>query len=150
MPDAPAPIRQQLITDAVFTQLDTLTGVAVYRSEVPASPPLADGGGGRVGPYVVLWPFGGTPTRDQDLGDQTADVDYGMQVDCVAGFEADLEFLVDRVHALLYRWSPTIMGLAFGGLRPPVGYVPGAVQKNDAVNPPRFWLPLQFRTSVSR
>ena len=143
MPDPT--IRQKLITDAVFARLQTLSGVAVYRSEVPSSPPRAPDGDGRVGPYVVLWPFGGVPTREKDLGDQAVDIDYGMQLDCVAGFETDAEALFDRVHALVYRWAPTVAGLAFGAFRPPVGYQPGAVQKNEAVNPPRYWVPLQYR-----
>ena len=146
----PDPIRQKLITDQWYARLDTLTGVTVYRSEVPSSPPTITGSDGRVKPYVVLWPFGGVPAREQDLGDQSTDIDYGGQLDCVAGYIEDCEALIDRVHPLVYRWSPTIAGLSFGGFRPPVGFQPGAVQKNEAVNPPRYWVPLQYRLAAAR
>lgn len=145
MPDTLPAIRTQLITDEVYDRLDTLTDVTVYRSEMPTHPPAAVGDPeGRVSSYVVLYPFGPKPTSETDLADQTKDMDYSMQVTCVAGYSPDAEYLWDRVHALIYRWSPTVTGVAFGGFRPPTGYQPGPLRRNEVVKPPRFWVPLQY------
>jgi hypothetical protein len=137
-------IRGQKISDAVEARLNTLTGVTVYRSEVATTPPTVANSGGRVAPYVVLYPAATTPTDDLDLADTTSDCSYAMQLTCVAGYSPDCEYLVDRVQALIFRWAPTVAGVAFASFRPPVGYQSGPVRRDQDVSPPRFWVPLQF------
>jgi hypothetical protein len=140
----PNTIRAQLITDVVLTQLRTLTGVAVYRSEVEDNPPrLPDSD--RVGPYAVLYPFPGNPGPGGDLAGTADDLDYTFQVTCAAGFSADCEALVDRVTHLLFRWTPTVAGIVLGQLLPPPGYDPGPVRIDRTIAPPRFSVPLQYR-----
>jgi hypothetical protein len=143
-------VTRRLITDAVLARLQTLTGVAVYRGEVVDHPPaLANDPDGRVGPYVILYPFGGTPGPEVDLGDTTVDLVYSCQVTCAAGYSTDCEYLTDRVHPLLFRWAPTVTGLVCGPLRPPPGFDPGPVRRDDQPLPPRFYVPLQFRSIVT-
>jgi hypothetical protein len=143
-------VDRRLITDAVFAQLETLTGVTAYRGEVPDHPPALTGDpDGRVAAYVVLYPFGGTPGPEVDLGDTAVDLVYTCQVTCAAGYPTDCEYLVDRVHPLLYRWAPAVAGLVCGPLRPPAGFDPGPVRRDDQPSPPRFYVPLQFRSLVT-
>lgn len=140
----PSTIRSQLITDQIYARLGNLTGVEVYRSEVDDQPPRLPNDD-RVGPYVVLYPFPGKQGPSGDLALASVDADYGCQVTCAAGYSADCENLVDRTHPLLYGWSPTIDGLAFGRLQPPPGYDPGPVRIDRTIAPPRFSVPLQYR-----
>jgi hypothetical protein len=136
--------RQKLITDAVVARANTLTNLVVFRGEVDRQLPTLTNSD-RVNRYAVIHPFGRTGGPDPNLGDATGDLTYGFQINCVAGFEADCEFLVDQVDALFNRWIPTVVGLVFGAFRPPPGYQPGAIRPNDNVKPPRFWLPLQYQ-----
>jgi hypothetical protein len=141
-------IRSQLITNAVETLLKTLIGVAYYRGEVPDQPPrLPDSD--RVGPYIVLYPFPGKPGPGGDLGGVSDDLDWTGQVTCAAGFETDCEHLVDRVHALLFRATPTVAGIVLGQLVPPPGYDPGPVRIDRTISPPRFSVPLQYRLTAT-
>lgn len=141
-------IRSQLITDQVEIRLQTLTGVAYYRSEVVDNPPpLSDSD--RVGPYVVLYPFPGKPGPGGDLANASVDLDYGCQVTCVAGYSQDCEYLVDRVHGLLNNWQPTVAGIVLGTFRPPSGYDPGPVRVDRTITPPRFNVPLQYRLTAT-
>lgn len=139
------------ITDQLETLLKTLDGVTYYRSEVDDHPPTLDGSN-RVAPYVVLYP---APAKPGDPGQQTlaysgADLDYGCQITCAAGFSVDAEFLADRVRALVEGWSPVLEDTAVGQMRPPVGFDPGFVQRSGPeVTPPRFWVPLQYRLTAT-
>lgn len=137
-------IRSLLITSAIEARLDTLTGVAVYRSEVDSTPPLLPNSD-RVAPYVVLYPFPGKPGPGGDLAGASDDLEFTCQVSCAAGYSRDCEQLVDRTYALLYRWTPTVAGIVLGQLIPPPGYDPGPVRTDRTITPPRFSVPLQYR-----
>lgn len=139
--------RQQLVTDAVIARLAT-TGFIVYRAEVATTVPVQPATG-RIAPYLVAYPFGKAGGPDPDLGDSTNDLTYTVQVTCVAGFSADTEYVVDQVNGILNRWTPTVTGMVCGTLRPPPGYDPGPVRPDYTVTPPRFWVPLQYRTTVT-
>lgn len=141
-------IRSQLLTDAVLIRLRTLTNVAVYRSEVVDVPPLLPGSD-RVGPYIVLYPFPANPGPGGDLAGVSDDLDYTCQVTCAAGFSADCEYLVDRTHTLMYRWTPTVAGIVLGQFIPPPGYDPGPVRIDRTIAPPRFSVPLQYRLTAT-
>lgn len=141
--------RQQLVSDAVQARLGGLgASVDVFRGEVDTSPTVVPENG-RVQSYIVLYPFGRAAGPDGDLGDQATDLTYTCQIQCVAGFETDCEYLVDQVDGLMNRWTPAVAGLVFGRFKPPVGYDPGPVRRDDTVKPVRFWVPLQYRITVT-
>lgn len=152
-----ATIRRKVLADLAEAHLKTLTGVAVYRGEITAStdtvhhPPVltAPGGApdpsGRVAPYAVLYTGAGTRGLDHDVADAHDDLDWSFQVTCAAGYETDCGYLIDRVDGLFYRWAPTVPGLAFGRAKPPLGYDPGPIRRDETVTPVRFWVPLQYR-----
>lgn len=144
----PSP-RVQLISDAVDDRLKTLApSIDVYRGEITTSPPIVPETG-RIAPYLVYYPFGPVDGPDPNVGDTITDLTYTVQVTCVAGFEADCEFVVDQVSGLMNRWTPTVAGMTFGRFRPPPGYDPGPIQRDDTVKPPRFFLPLQYRITAT-
>lgn len=144
----PSP-RLQLVSDAVETRLRTLSpALTVGRGELSTSPPIMPENG-RVAPYAVLYPFGPADGPNLDLGDTAADLTYTCQINVAAGFETDCEYWIDQVVGLMNRWTPAVSGLVFGRFRPPTGYEPGAVRRDDTVTPPRFWLPLQYRIPVT-
>lgn len=141
---------------AFAARLDAIGGLGVYRAEVPGKPPVkvtdsAPDASGRVAPYVVIYPSPGTPTRGgHDLADSHEDLDWLVQLIVAAGYLEDLLHAVDRIDAQLHMWAPTISGISCNGLRPPPGYDPGPSRRNDAVDPPRHWLPLQYRLTATR
>lgn len=150
MPDVVDDIQLRLITEQLLTRLRTLTAVEVYDAEVPAHPPaLAGDDEGRVGPYVVAYPSAGTPTSETDLADSSDDLVYTFQLTCAAGYRADCEYLIDRVRPLMRSWAPVLDGVNFGLVRPPVGYDPGPIRRDQDVTPPRFYVPLQYRTTAT-
>jgi hypothetical protein len=143
---------QRPITDAVLARLVSVVGLVqgstLFDAEAPEPPPTAVDTG-RTVPYVIAYPFGGTPGPDPNVGDTITDLTYTIQLTCVAGFRADLEHLVFVVDGALNRWVPVVSGLTFGAFRPPPGYSPGPIQRDQSVLPPRFWLPLQYRTPAT-
>lgn len=148
----PTTISQRPITDAVLARARTLSALtqSTYEGELPQDPPkLPADEEGRVAAYAVIYPFGPTPGPEVDLGDVGVDLVYTFQATLVAGYRTDLEWLVDRFNALFFRWTPAVDGLACGPFKPPVGYQPGPIRRNDQVRPPRFRLPLQYRTTVT-
>lgn len=150
-------IPRKKLGDLVIAHAETLTGVKVYRGQVDSALPIIQTNGandpsGRVAPYLVFYLGAGAPSLEEDVADANVDLLWSFQVNCAAGFEQDCARLIDRVDALFYRWSPprgSIPGLVFGRMKPPPGYDPGPVRLNDAVNPPRFWLPRQYQLPVT-
>jgi hypothetical protein len=140
--------RQKLITDAVVARAGTLANLQIFRGEIDAPITLL-ANTDRIGRYLVIYPFGGTDGPDRNLADAGGDLTYGFQATVAAGFEADCEYLVDQVRGLFNRWVPAVTGVVFGAFRPPVGYQPGPVRRDDDVSPPRFWLPLQYVTTAT-
>jgi hypothetical protein len=134
-----------MLTTVVDDRLKTLTGVTVYRGEVPDQPPKLEDGSGRVAPYVVHYPFPGKPGPGGDLAGESDDLEYTTQVSCAAGYVQDCEYLVDRVHQLMFRWTPSVAGVVLGQFVPPPGYDPGPVRVDRTISPPRSSLPLQYR-----
>jgi hypothetical protein len=140
--------RQQLITDALVAHLGNLTGISVFRGEVTVSPPVVDETG-RIAPYVVLYAFGKAAGPEVALDDDVLDLTYTCQITCAAAFEADCEYVVDQVDASMNRWTPTVSGVVFGRFRPPSGYTPPIVHRDDTVKPVRFTVPLQYRITAT-
>lgn len=144
------------LTDAVLARLSG-GWVKVYLSEVDDDgPPVLERNGvqdpsGRVAAYAVLHPQAGTPNVEVDLADSSIDLDWGCQVSVSAGFTRDLLDAVDFVHDRLYRWRPAgLTGVHTDGLIPPPGFDPGNPRTSQpSVQPPRVWLPLQYRLTAT-
>jgi hypothetical protein len=147
------PISRRVLLARTFDRLQLLPGtptVTVYKGEVPAEPPpiIVNGqpdSSGRVAPYAVLYVLGGSPNVEPDLADSNDDLATGIQVTVAAGYEEDALHAVDRVHAHLFRWIPDLgPDVMSDRLRPPTGFDPGPVRRDDQVRPPRFYLPLLY------
>lgn len=152
-----SPISRRLITEQILARLQLLeddgTDTSVYDGEVPDQPPTVEDNPTRIAPYVVLFPSPGAPIIDQaDLGGENLDLTLTYQLHAAAGWRMSCEDLIDRVHALLFRWSPTLAGYGFGWMQPPPGYDPGPIRRADqpAAQAPRFWSPLQYQLQVTR
>lgn len=141
-------ISVRTLTGAVFDRLQaTVTHAKGYVSEAD-NPPLVAGGDGRPAPYWVLHPSFGSEGAELDLGDSIVAVDWPIGVTCVAGYPDDLQALVDRVHAALYRWEPAVTGLVCGPFRPPPGYQAPFLLARD-VTPHRPYVPLQYVAPIT-
>lgn len=105
---------------------------------------------GHVQRYWVLHPFGGSPSLERDLAEAGVDLLWTFQVTVAAGFARDVYALATRIDEALYRWSPSVSGYVCGLLRPPPGFEPGPARKDTSVKPHRFWLPLQYQTTITR
>lgn len=103
----------------------------------------------RVQPYFVLYPSGGAPGPDPDLGDGNRDMTQNHQVTAAAGDIEDLLALVDRIVDRLYLWTPTVTGLVLGPLRFPPGYVPGPVLADKNFTPNRLYVPLLYQLTAT-
>lgn len=105
---------------------------------------------GHVQRYWVLHPFFGLPGSEHDLADTVIDLDWTFQITVAAGFPRDAYALATRIDELVYRWAPDIEGYECGRCQPPPGYDPGNARPDDSVKPTRFFLPLQYRTTITR
>jgi len=129
--------RQQTITHA-----EHFLGEAVHVTK-------KSGGSGEVGPYTVLHPFPGGPPDEQDLGDAAVDLDWLFQITVASGDPEDIPALIDRVDAMFYRWIPTVEGLVCGPCKPPPGFQAGPILVDRDQSPHRFFVPLQYRTTIT-
>lgn len=151
-----AGISRRALTGAVKVRLDGVADLTVYRGEVPAKPPVIqtddeDDDSLRVAPYAVLYPSPGTPSpAGQEYAETYTSLDWLIQVTVAAGYSEDAEAAVDRVDNQLLGWAPTIASIACDALRPPLGFDPGPMRRSDEVEPPRFYLPLQYVLTATR
>lgn len=143
-----AGISRRLLRQAVYDRLKTDTLTVWYDGQVPGKVATSDTDG-HIKPYGVLYASPGTPGLEQDLADTTEDLDWLIQVTCVGAFTADLDALLDRTHGLLYRWAPTVAGVACGRLKPPPGFDPGPQRVDDSVTPVRLYVPLQYQLTAT-
>lgn len=105
---------------------------------------------GHVQRYWVLHPFWGRPSDEHDLGEATRDLDWTFQVTVAAAFKRDCLALAYDVDALLHLWRPELPGHSTGALMPPDGYDPGPPREDSSLTPIRWYLPLQYRTRITR
>lgn len=150
MPDPT--VSRRVVTDALITRLRQLGDVTVYRAHVPDRPPImSDAVGapdtlGRIAPYVVVYPSAGSPDPgDADLADCHVDLAYTCQTTLAAGSAEDLDHLVDRLVPHIFRWTPDLPDVNTSGFRPIPGFDPGPHRRDDSIDPPRWWTPLQWR-----
>lgn len=141
-----------LLLQTVETRLATLpatTPLTMGYVEKPARVPTISPEG-HVQRYWVLHPFWGFPGREQDLEESTRSLEWTFQVTAAAAFKRDCLALAYDVDALLHMWEPATPAHSWGALRPPEGYDPGPPREDDDVTPIRWYLPLQYRTRVTR
>lgn len=139
------------VTDRVTTAVRTLTDPPTegYLSKPVDVPKLGDGVS--VQRYWVLHPFVGAPmAAEADIADVNVDRTWPFQITVAASFPRDVYALATRIDDALFRWIPEVDGLICGPCKPPEGYEPGNAREDSAMEPPRFWLPLQYRTSITR
>lgn len=133
--------------DQTLTLLRTLGGVSVYDGEVGSRPPVIPDRTGRVRPYVVLYAGTGRRSGDDDLADVVSDAEPTFQTTAVAGYPPDLLYLFDRLVPLLERWAPDLASAVCSS--PRLVTDPGSVRRDDDTTPPRFYLPLLWRLTLS-
>lgn len=137
------------LADAVEARLRAqVTGAHGFVGE-PSKIPIKPGSDDRPEPYWVLHPWAGTPTGEDDLADTAVDLAWGFQLNVAGDSVYDVLGLLGKVDAALYRWTPVVEGLVCGRLKPPTGFDPGNPRRDDTEKPHRFWLPLQYRTTVT-
>jgi len=137
------------VRDRLTDQLPVTTPLTKgYLSEPVDVPLLADKT--HVQRYWVLHPWGGNPEVDPDLAEQSVELAWGFQLTVAAAYAPDAYDLMIRARAALFRWRPVVEGYACGPLTPPPGYDPGPVRPDTDFTPHRFWVPLQYRTTITR
>jgi hypothetical protein len=111
-------------------------------------PPAKTDGSGHVQPYFVLYPGGGGDGPDADLADTATDLTDLYRITAAAGDVDDLMALVDRIDALLNRWTPTVTGVVCGQLKPPAGYS-APLLYDPQFTPNRPYVPLQYQLTAT-
>lgn len=131
------------ISDQVWDQLQTLTAVNLFDGEVPGSPPLDPDG--RVHAYAVFYP--GIGRGYSNRGGGTAhSLNWGCQVTCVGGDRTRALWCVDQVRGVLDGLRVTVAGR--NALLVDVTPEETPLRRDPDISPPRFYLPLLYRTSI--
>lgn len=133
------------IETRLTTGLPTVHGYLGEAGDVPRIDSV-----GHVQRYWVLHPTPGTPVTDQDLAGISVDIDWTFQLTLAAGFNRDVIGLLDDLKPLFHRWAPTVAGYVCSWLEPPLGFDPGPPRLDRDVKPYRPFLPLQYRTTITR
>lgn len=153
-------ISRRALLNAVGTRLVAVTNATGYVGQIgamyglpgitgtPADPPPKSSSDPRIRPYFILEPGAGAPTGEADIADCYVDLDWPFTVRAVAGDPNDLLALIDRIDALLWRWSPGQVGDAHTGrvLHQP-GYMPPVIPDTNQT-PHRHFSPLQYRLTA--
>ncbi|GAW54744.1 hypothetical protein [Nocardioides sp. PD653] len=157
-------IPRRILGRAVATRLVGVTNATGYYGQIgaknglvvgtpaPADPPPKSPTDQRVAPYFILFPGIGRPTDEADLADTYVDLETPFTVQAAAGDVDDLLALVERIDALLWRWSPGVLTttsgpVVCGPLRTPPGYDPRLLI-DQAKTPPRHYTPLQYQLTA--
>lgn len=144
-----AQVSRFTLTEQTIARLGSIDDLVVFLGRADNVPLKPDGSG--VVQYVVLHAGAGTPAvGTEDLTGLTGALDWSCQTNCAGATERDVLWVIDQVHAALYGWRPTgLEGINTDGLVPPPGYDPGPIRSNDQADPPRKWLPLQWRLNAT-
>jgi hypothetical protein len=129
------------LSDIVWALLDGIAGVNAFDGEV-TDPPLDTDG--RVHAYAVYYPDP-AHARSNRAGGTPNTLDWGCQVTCVGGDRTRALWCVDKVRAALTGRRVTIDGRR--GVLAEVGN-PGPIRRDTDVSPVRFYVPLEFHTSI--
>lgn len=155
-----ARIPRRRIAVAVATRLAGVTNATGYFGQIgaknglpgvtgtPATPPPKSATDTRVAPYFIVEPGAGTIGDEPDLADTFIDLDQPFIVRAAAGDIQDLLALVERIDALLWRWSPGVIATDDGPvvcspLQPRPGYTPPLLL-DQSVSPARHFTPLEY------
>lgn len=128
--------------NAVLALIQAVANLNVFDAEVPETPPLDPDG--RVHPYAVMWGDIGTRVNSS-LALDSADMDWPFQVTCVGGDINRCLWAVDKVCAALVDVSPVVAGRSVWPIRQEAAG-PDKPIRDDKVQPPRWYVPLLFRT----
>lgn len=147
-------VSQILITPLVQDAYDHLAAtpnLTVYLIDVPTAPPVISSPEDmRVRPYALFLPLAGIPTEELDQGDTVVDLDYGWQIQCVAGRPGDVMPVVDVVRGRMdrFRAGAADTTLATGPARQ-INSLATPI-KDLSVTPTRYFIPLVYTTLVGR
>lgn len=159
-----AAIPRRRIGRAIAARLVEVTNATGYYGQIgakyallpgqtaPPTPPAKSDTDTRVAPYFVVEPGIGSPTREVDLGMSLVDAAPTFTIRAAAGDPDDLLALVERIDALLRRWSPGVIDVdgvpvICGPLEVPPGYDPRFLT-DQTVTPWRHFTPLQYRLTA--
>lgn len=137
-------VSARLLADEVWDLLRTVTNVNHFRGEVASAPPLDPDG--RVHAYDVFYPGAGWRASNR-LGAGLNRLEWTFQVTCVGGDDNRCLWCVDKVRAMLTGARIQLDGARPGRIRE-LGDR-GPVIRDDDVNPPRYFLPLDFGVYVA-
>lgn len=144
-------IRHSPLVDVIEARLDEhVPGVQGFLTEA-TNVSLVPNGGGRVARYYVLHPFGGAENPEEDMAGRQVAKDWTVQVTAAAGTPRDVLALATLVDAAMRYWQPLFpdQGWNAGWFTPPDGFDPGPVQIDRDYQPHRYFLPLQYRTTIT-
>lgn len=156
-------ISRRLLGNAIANRLTAVTNATGYYGQIsalnglpgvedtPADPPPKSADDPRVRPYFVVFPGIGRPGDEDSAAGHTdtfVDLDWPVGITAAGGDVDDVLALVDRIDALLYRWTPaSVDGVLCGPLRYPPGRdVPLLI--DHAFKPVRHYAPLQYQLTA--
>lgn len=119
--------------------------ISVFDSDVPASVPQDRDG--IVAPYVVVWPSAGfypSDIADAICGEPGGELDWPVQLTVAAGKPAWVLPAAAQVRA---KMAGVMLVDSAGRLREELSAV--NVQKDVDVSPPRWFVPLYYRTQAA-
>lgn len=128
---------------AVLNRLAVLSDLTVYDGEVPPNIP-ADASG-RVDTYAVVWfTPGSVPDAARNLEhDPQGGLTWDARVTVAGGRKWDVIDAIGTVRSRLEGWRPVP-----GSLLAEVDTGGTTVQRDPDTSPPRWFVPLQFRTNL--
>lgn len=144
-------IRHSPLVDVIEARLDEhVPGVQGFLTEA-TNVALVPNGGGRVARYYVLHPFGGAANPEDALDGSGVAKDWTVQITAAAGTPRDVLALATLIDAAMWHWQPVFpdQGWVAGWFTPPDGYEAPAPIIDKDYTPHRYWLPLQYRTTIT-
>lgn len=143
-------ISPRLLANAVDARLRQAAGLTVFYGDVIEPVELNPISKRIKQPYVVQWPTPGRPYDEAaDLGDEAVDLHWTAHLTVAGPFVDDTLHALAAVHQLMFRWSPSLLGVVCGRFHPPDGYDPGPIRMDDKVTPPRFYAPLVYELTAT-
>ena len=114
--------------------------------------PYAYDDAGHVRPYVCVYTSPGAPSADVDLAGQHNDLDWMFQLTAVGAFDADVDFLFDRLVPGFRAWipdlGPDLAGLIEAEAAKQLN-VPGMHLVDPGPTPDRVFNVLQYGISLT-
>jgi hypothetical protein len=137
------------ILDRLSDQLPVTTPATKGYVSEPVNVPLL-GDGKHVQRYWVLHPWVGNPDIEHDLADVNVQLAWGFQLTVAAAYARDVYDLVNHADGPRCTGGPRGRGLRVRAPAPAAGFDPGPARPDTNFTPNRFWLPLQYQTTITR